>query len=151
MSIGISKKCSYALRAVFELAFRATSEPITVQEIAGVQGIPVRFLEVILSELRQAGVVASHRGNAGGYVLARPARRITVAQVIEAIEGPMSVGAASTDGRAVGQYFRGDSALASLWTKVNESMTGVCQDANFEDLVEWERRSDRAPVPDYSI
>lgn len=150
MSIGISKKCCYALRAVFELAFRATSEPITVQEIASVQGIPARFLEIILNELRQAGVVASHRGNAGGYVLAGPPRRITAAQVIEAIEGPISVGAGA-DRRATGKYFPGDSALASLWTKVNKSVAGVCQDTTFEDLVEWERRSNPAPVPDYSI
>ena len=66
MAIKISKKCDYALRAIFELAFRSTSRPVAVQEIAAAQNIPPRFLEIILNELRQVGLVASHRGNAGG-------------------------------------------------------------------------------------
>lgn len=144
----ISKKCSYALRAVLELAFRDSSEPVPVQEIASAQDIPPRFLEIILNELRQTGVVASHRGNAGGYTLAEVPHRISAAQVIEAIEGPLSIGAGTAD---PGKYLRGDAALERLWMSMNASITEVCQNANFETLMEWERRSRRVPVPDYAI
>lgn len=147
MAVKISKKCDYALRAVFELSFRSSSAPVAVQEIAAAQGIPSRFLEIILNELRQAGLVVSHRGNAGGYTLADLPQRIAVAQVIEAIEGPISLGI-PPDPR---KYVRGDAALEDLWRQVNDSLTGICRSANFAELVEREKRSRRAAVLDYSI
>ncbi len=147
MAINISRKCDYALRAVFELSFRDSSGPVAVQEIAAAQGIPARFLEIILNELRQAGLVASHRGNAGGYTLADLPQRITVAQVIEAIEGPVSMGIPA-DPR---KYVRGDAALADLWARIDESLTRTCREATFADLVEHEKRSRRTAVLDYSI
>jgi len=151
VSIKISKKCHYALRAVFELACRGDSAPVTVLELAKAQEMPTRFLEVILSELRQAGIVAARRGNAGGYTLAALPRKTTVAQVIEAIEGPISIGAMANGEDEANSCFNGGSALEDLWTEVNESISGICQGANFEDLVEREKRSQRRPVPDYSI
>jgi len=151
MSIRISKKCHYALRAIFELASRGDSEPVTVQELANAQDMPVRFLEIILGELRQAGIVASRRGNAGGYTLAALPHRTTAAQVIEAIEGPISIGAIAAGGDGAGRHFHGSSAMEDLWRRVNESIRGVCQDTSFEDLVEREKRNRRSPAPDYSI
>ncbi len=147
MAIKISKKCDYALRAVFELAFRGSCGPVAVQEIAATQGVPGRFLEIILNELRQGGLVVSHRGNTGGYTLADLPQRITVTQVIEAIEGPISVGV-PPDPR---KYVRGDAALEDLWVQVNKSLTCICQSANLAELVEREKRSRHAAVPDYSI
>ena len=67
----ISKRCRYGLRAIFELALRGTSEPVKIQDIASAQGIPQRFLEIILSELKQGGFVESRRGSNGAYMLAR--------------------------------------------------------------------------------
>src|SRR4030042_4611453 len=82
-----STKCIYALRAILELALRDGSKVVKSQQIASAQGIPLRFLEIILSERPQGGFVESRRGNAGGYVLARLPETITVAQVIDFIEG----------------------------------------------------------------
>ncbi|MHC4807793.1 MAG: RrF2 family transcriptional regulator, partial [Planctomycetota bacterium] len=87
----ISKKCRYALRAIFELALRDSGQPVKIHEIAGAQNVPPRFLEVILNELRHAGFVDSRRGNGGGYMLARDAKDLTVGEVIEYIQGPISV------------------------------------------------------------
>ncbi len=151
VSIRISKKCHYALRAVFELASRGDSAPVTVLELAKAQEMPTRFLEVILSELRQAGIVAARRGNTGGYTLAALPRKTTAAQVIEAIEGPIAIGATAAGEDEAASHFNGGSALEDLWTAMNESIKGICQDANFEDLVEREKRSQRCPTPDYSI
>ena len=88
----------YAIRAVIELASiepvaqgRALQEfPLTSERIAKAQEIPPKFLESILLQLRRGGVVNAQRGPEGGYWLARPAGEITLAEVIEIIDGPLS-------------------------------------------------------------
>ena len=67
----ISKKCQYALKAIFELSLRNSDRPLKAKDIARSQGISTRFIEVILNDLKHGGFVESHRGNEGGYVLAR--------------------------------------------------------------------------------
>lgn len=86
----VSAKVDYALRALVELAARPNEQPVKGEELAGLQGIPLRFLENILAELRNAGVVASRRGAEGGYWLARPAGEVTMGDVIRALEGPLA-------------------------------------------------------------
>ena len=81
-------KADYAVRAAVELA--AAGELITAEQIADAQHIPLNFLENILRDLRRAGLVESRRGQAGGYVLARSADTITLADVIRAVEGPLA-------------------------------------------------------------
>lgn len=147
MAVRISRKCNYAIRAVFELAFCGSSTPVAVQAIAVAQGIPSRFLEIIFHELRQAGLVVSHRGNAGGYTPADLPQRLTMAQVIEAIEGAISVGIPTDPRKCV----RGDAALEDLWTRANDSLTCIWQGASFAELVEREKRSRRTAVLDYAI
>ncbi|MHC4858380.1 MAG: RrF2 family transcriptional regulator [Planctomycetota bacterium] len=78
----ISKKSGYAIRGLLELALRGDSEPVNVRTLAQSQGIPTRFLEIILNELKQGGFVRSMRGKAGGYLLARGTEEITIGQVI---------------------------------------------------------------------
>ena len=86
---------------------------MTAERLADAQGIPQKFLQNILLELRRAGIVASHRGPEGGHVLARPADRITVADVIRAVEGPL----ATVRGEAADELeYRGDAKhLREVW------------------------------------
>src|SRR5215207_3335676 len=94
----LSARVDYAIRAVIELATiepvlagRPPAEfPITSERIAKAQEIPPKFLESILLQLRRGGVVNAQRGPEGGYWLARPADQITLAAVIEIIDGPLS-------------------------------------------------------------
>ncbi len=86
----VSAKVDYALRALVELAARPNVQPVKGEELAGLQAIPLRFLENILAELRSAGVVASRRGAEGGYWLARPADEVTMGDIIRALEGPLA-------------------------------------------------------------
>lgn len=151
MSIRISKKCYYALRAVFELASRPSGEPVAVQKIASVQDAPPRFLEAILNELRQAEIVVSQRGNGGGYMLARAPEEISVASVIEVIQGPISIGIPPKNSHDAGAYFRGDAAIKKLWHRMDDSMEKVCRETSVSDLVQWERSSNASAVPNYSI
>lgn len=150
MAIRVSKRTHYALRAVFELAGRGTAAPIAVADVAQAQDIPPRFLEGILNELRHAGLVASQRGNAGGYSLALSPEQITVADILEATQGPISVVAGECrNGQS--KYVPGDSAFDELWQTVDESIAEVCRRTTIADLMKWERMNERTPVPDYVI
>ncbi|WP_051367327.1 RrF2 family transcriptional regulator [Hamadaea tsunoensis] len=94
----LSARVDYAIRAVIELASvepvlagkPPADFPITSERIAKAQEIPPKFLESILLQLRRGGVVNAQRGPEGGYWLARPASEITLAAVIEIIDGPLS-------------------------------------------------------------
>ncbi|MFM7069732.1 MAG: RrF2 family transcriptional regulator [Actinomycetes bacterium] len=89
----ITAKVDYAVRACVELAARSAAgdEGLLRGEVIGDrQGIPTKYLESILSELRRAGLVSSQRGPDGGYRLAQAADAITIADVIRAVEGPLA-------------------------------------------------------------
>ena len=88
----VSRKVDYALRAVIHLADAEESERIcSVGEISTRERIPRQFLEKIVQELIHKGLVRSRRGPRGGYVLARPADKLTFRDVIEAVEGPIAL------------------------------------------------------------
>lgn len=147
----LSKKCQYALRAVFELALRAPGQPVKIYEIAGAQNIPPRFLEAILNQLRHAGLVDSRRGNEGGYMLARPAEEIAVGQVIQCIQGPISIAIDEERGANGSATFYGDYAFKQLWKGVNSAISRVYDNTTFAQLVEWEKDNRTVTVPNYSI
>ena len=87
----VSRKIDYALRAVIHLADEEAERACSVAEIAARERIPRQFLEKIVQELIHKGLVRSRRGPHGGYVLARPADQVTFKDVIEALEGPISL------------------------------------------------------------
>src|SRR3989442_3405706 len=88
----VGRKIDYALRAVTHLANEETSDrACSVAEIAAQERIPRQFLEKIVRELIHKGLVRSRRGPHGGYMLARPADQVTFRDVIEAVEGPISL------------------------------------------------------------
>lgn len=83
-----SAKVDHAIRAMLELA--AAGSLVKGERVATAQGIPQKFLENIMLDLRHAGLVHSQRGVEGGYALARPAAEISLADVIRAVEGPIA-------------------------------------------------------------
>jgi len=85
-----SVKGEYALQAILDLASRRAGEPIRIADIAQRQKIPQKFLELILASLKQGGFVESRRGAEGGYLLARPATAINLAEILRAVEGPLA-------------------------------------------------------------
>jgi Rrf2 family protein len=80
------KKSQYALRAIYELAKRKNAGPTKISKIAAAQGIPRRFLEVILNQLKSSGIVASKRGFYGGYFLTKSAEKVSVGDVLRFLE-----------------------------------------------------------------
>ena len=144
----ITKKCRYALRAIFELALRDTTEPVKIQDIALSQAIPPRFLEVILAELKHGGFVESRRGNDGGYMLARPAYDLTVGEVINFLQGN------ACDSNRTGWYgpdLMGDYVFSRMWKKVSDAIADIYTGTTFADLVEQELAKRKNYVPNYAI
>jgi len=87
--VQISAKTDYAIRALLNLAAHEP-ELVKVETIVQEQGLPRKFVEAILGELRRAQLVRSQRGAEGGYALARPASEITLGAVIRAVDGPLA-------------------------------------------------------------
>ena len=86
----ISQKSKYALRALLALAARPGGEPMLISDIAEQEVIPRKFLEQILLDLKRAGLVASRRGKAGGYLMLRRAETVTFGEVLRLIDGPLA-------------------------------------------------------------
>jgi Rrf2 family protein len=86
----VSMKARYALRALYALAVDEARAPVLIADLAERERIPRKFLEAILLELRNAGILQSKKGKGGGYALARPAAAITIGQVMRAIDGPLA-------------------------------------------------------------
>jgi Rrf2 family protein len=129
----ISAKADYAVRAAIELARSENPDrPTKGDAIATAQGIPLKFLENILIDMRHAGLVRSQRGADGGYWLARPAADISVADVIRAVEGPL----ASVRGQGPQDidYPEGAVSLQRVWIAVRTSLRSVVENVSLADL-----------------
>ena len=127
----ISARADYAVRAAVELA-AAGEGPTKGEAIARAQGIPLKFLENILGDLRHSGLVRSQRGADGGYWLARPPDQITVADVIRAVEGPLaSVRGGPPEDVA---YAGAAESLSSVWIAVRASLRSVVERVTLADV-----------------
>lgn len=132
--MAITQKCQYALRAIFELANRQSEGPCKIGAVAEAQGIPVRFLENILSSLKSAGIVDSARGKDGGYFLAKPADSITVGEVIRFIQGPLGPVECTTREDDDCSFYD-DCVFRPLWDKAKEALEAVYDGTTFQDLI----------------
>ena len=136
-----STKAEYGVRVMVELARRAGEEPIPLAEIAAHDGLPLAYLEHLVARLRKAGLVDSRRGSHGGYLLARPAGQITMAEVVEALEGsiaPIECISEASDGSIV--CSRESSANHTcptklLWTRVRFSIISTLRETTLADLL----------------
>jgi Rrf2 family protein len=129
----ISAKADYAVRAATELA-GAGDGPTKGDAIARAQEIPLRFLENILGDMRQAGLVRSQRGAEGGYWLAKEPKQISVADVIRAVEGPL---AAIRGEPPEDVHFAGSAEpLGRLWIAVRANLRGVLENVSLADLAD---------------
>jgi Rrf2 family cysteine metabolism transcriptional repressor len=148
-----STKAEYGVRVMVELARRAGSDgdgpggdglggnPIPLAEIAANDGLPLAYLEHLVARLRKAGLVDSRRGSRGGYLLARPAAKITMAEVVEALEGsiaPIECISEAADGSIVCAR---ESTLDHicptklLWTRVRSSIVSTLRETTLADLL----------------
>lgn len=128
----ISAKTDYAVRALLSLAVRAP-DLVKIDTVIGEQGLPRKFVEAILGDLRRAGIVRSQRGADGGYALARAAEEITLGQVIRAVDGPLAevrgLRPHETNYAGVAQH------LPSVWVAVRASLRQVLDETTLADVL----------------
>ena len=131
----VSAKADYAIRAAVELA-AAGEGPVKGDRIAKAQSIPPNFLENILADLRNAGIVSSRRGAEGGYWLARPADEVSLADVIRAVDGPLAnVRGVRSDQL---EYEGSAKALAEVWIAVRASLRSVLEQVSLAEVARGE-------------
>jgi Rrf2 family protein len=135
----VSAKSDYAIRAMVELA-AAGDGPTKAERISQGQEIPITFLENIMSDLRNGGLVRSQRGIDGGYWLARPAAEINLADVIRAVDGPL----ANVRGHRSEEVSYAGSAepLREVWVAVRASLRRVLEAVTIADIVRGELPSE---------
>jgi Rrf2 family protein len=126
----LSLQVQYAVCGVFDLAYNGQGEPVQVRVISERQAIPGRYLEQIFRRLRRAELVTSKRGPGGGYLLARPPREITLRQVVEAVEGPVTT---ALEGEAPSESA---SALRPdfIWSELSARLSEVLDEVDLESL-----------------
>jgi Rrf2 family protein len=130
--VKVTAKADYAVRAVLELA-TVDDGLVKGERIARAQGIPLKFLENILIDLRHAGIVHAQRGADGGYRLARAAEEVTLGEVIRAVEGPL----ASVRGEPPESVTYAGAAehLQTVWIAVRASLRSVLDDLTLAEVV----------------
>jgi len=135
----ITQKKQYALRAIFELARRKGKGPVKSLEIAEAQAIPIRFLEVILSQLKRKGLVASKRGIHGGYTLNRKPGEITVGQIFRLLDDSDGSTECITCVNKRNCPFLGDCVFMGMWNRANDAMNEVYDTTTIQHLVDSEK------------
>ena len=133
----ISAKADYAVRAAAELAAAAPGgRPVKGEQLASAQGIPQKFLENILADLRTAGLVRTRRGAEGGYALARAPAEISLADVMRAVEGPL---AAVQGIRPESLHYAGAATrLPEVWVALRANLRSVLERVSLADLTTGE-------------
>lgn len=149
----ISAKGEYGIMAALDLALANGTAPIQAKTIAERQGIPVRFLEHVLRELRHAGLVESARGAHGGYRLALPASKIRLGDIIQAVEGPIALTthAAPRGSNGNGHHTLHGSLVQGVWDEVNVSVLETLNRTTLADLCRQARELEEQRVLMYHI
>jgi len=130
-----SIKGEYGILAALEIALHADQGPIQVRKIALQQGIPVRFLEQVMSSLKKSGLVESVRGAQGGYRLMKPPDEVRLSDLIQAVEGPISPMARSNENLLDSRGGQGEEdVLKDVWEEVKDSILGVLDSISLQDL-----------------
>ena len=137
------KKNQYALRAIFELAKHMDQGPVKISEIATAQSIPLRFLEVILNQLKASGIVDSKRGFYGGYFLVKPPKQVSVGDVLRFLSKELSASDCIACVSKTSCPFDGRCAFSSMWIRVKEAAFNIYDRTSFQDLIDREQGADR--------
>ena len=125
--VHLSTKSDYAIKALVRLALADGDEPVQAREISGYAGIPAKFLEQVMRDLRHGGLVTSRRGKGGGYALARDPAAISFADVIDLIDGSHG---------GMGRMRGGDRAeplVEPVWREVRECTRAILHAATIAD------------------
>lgn len=141
----LSQKTIYALKAVLSLAALGEGASANIRQIVDEQGIPAPFLQIIMRDLRAAGIVESRRGKDGGYQLAIAPETLSVGQVIRCFEGDFSPAEISP----VPVWPEG--VFDPVWREVEREISAIYDGVSFSELVMRGQRMRRGAIHDYVI
>jgi Rrf2 family transcriptional regulator, cysteine metabolism repressor len=145
-----STRAEYGVRLMVELGRQDDGEPVALSTIAESESLPLSYLEHLVAKLRKAGLVESQRGAHGGYRLGRPAEKIDMLEVVQALEGtiaPMECFHATPEGKvSCSHELDGDEACATkfLWTRVQGGVSKALSGTTVADLVQFAGQSPRS-------
>ncbi len=145
--MSVSVKCQYGLRALFELARRQDRGVVRVQDVAEAQKIPLRFLENILNQLRQGGLVESRRGKDGGFLLLKDPARISIYEVVTLLDGPIYPVECFVAEPSRKCPCQGACVFSSLWDEARQALETLYHRKTLQDLLD----AARGLVSDYVI
>jgi Rrf2 family protein len=134
-----SSKAEYGVRLMVELGRQNPEQPTSLKAIADAEGLPLAYLEQVVARLKKAGLVMSARGAHGGYWLSRPAEAISMDEIVQALEGAIAPMECFVHDHT-------ERVLCSLWTRVQNGIIRSLQTTTLAELVEFSRRSERAPA-----
>lgn len=139
----LTTRSEYGLLALIDIAGRCGEGPVSARGIAERQGIPRKFLEQLFASLRRSGLVTAVRGARGGFELSRDPAAITVLEVVEALEGPLSPTVCDA-GRSCGR--NGACAAGALWSRATDALRSVLMATTLADLARDQRGLDGGGV-----
>jgi len=148
----VSLKATYGILAALDLALHDGTSPIQAKAIARRQSIPLRFLEQVLNAMKNAGLVDSLRGAQGGYLLGKRPDEISLADIVEALDGTLSTAAGQRlPAHRARERSRPDALLADVWEQVRQAELGVLSSVTLRELVERHRQLDHERTLMYHI
>ena len=136
----VTQKKQYALRAIFELAKQQEVQPVKASEIAEAQSIPLRFLEVIMGQLKRGGIVDSKRGFFGGYTLILPPDQIRVGDIFRMLDKEDDAETCMACTSKGNCPFLGDCVFMGLWDQAQQAMDAVYDQTTIQMLIDREKK-----------
>ncbi len=135
MSMRLSTRGRYAIRAASNLANRNVPGPITLKTIAREEHIPLRYLEQLMNRMRRSGILESSRGPGGGYCLSRPPGEISLGQIISAIEGRVAVAGCVKPDRQKNCRLENSCASRLFWANLSAMIQTVMDSVTLQELI----------------
>ena len=130
----LSTKGRYGVKAMFELALHYGEEPVTIKVISQNQNISEFYLEQLFGSLRKSGLIKSVRGAQGGYVLSKDPKEISVADILNVLEGPIEISECVTDDETACTN-KDYCATRLLWVKISDSVNQVINSISLQDMI----------------
>lgn len=147
----VSRRALYGIMAAIDLAIHGKEAPVQARSIARRQAIPIKFLEQVLLAMKKGGLIHSLRGVQGGYRLVKEPSALSVADILEVLDGPVLSLPASNGVPAKGAQFKQELLLGHIWKQVAQAEHEVLQRIRIDQLAERQQAIEGRYIPMYHI
>lgn len=147
----VSRRATYGIMAVIDLAMNGKKAPVQAKVIARRQAIPIKFLEQVLHSMKRAGIIDSLRGAQGGYRLLKEPSALSVADVLEVLDGPVLDRVISNDSLVDRHLPKRELLLGHVWEQVAQAERDVLQRITIDELADRQREMEAHHHPMYHI